>query len=110
MLENFDLWRTFLPVRTSYIHYLTWIKVGVKMPGYNATEHLWIQRKSGQEKPSFSYWRKWNLIYVCAVNRVDTQKVNDTLDNSVYSYHKAQNLHFSYSGDRVLTARYEINP
>jgi len=39
-LGNFDLWCTFVTVRTSYIDYLSQIKVGVKTPGYNAAEHL----------------------------------------------------------------------
>ena len=34
-----------------------------------------------------------------AVNPFDAQKVKDTLEKSVYCYHKAHNLQSSYSGD-----------
>jgi hypothetical protein len=37
-LGNFDVWTTFIPVRTTYIDCLT--KVGVNMPEYNADEQL----------------------------------------------------------------------
>jgi hypothetical protein len=48
------------------------VEIQYKIPAENAFEYLWVRWKFSQGRPYFSYGRKWNSIYACAVKKYIT--------------------------------------
>ena len=88
--ENLANWKPFftsgrelISVRTFYIYYSIWVKLGVR--GVHIIPmRIWVSWNAAQVGPCFYYGRNWNYVYVCTGKPCDILKVKNAVVKSLY--------------------------